>query len=112
MLQWNGAWLVAVSPRNTSRTCPNCGYVSADNRRTRSRFLRVCCGFEENANVVGAINLLRVRQALFACEVSDAVMSRAAGTHRSGTGGAPCLARAPWESSSLQGKEDVNSQWL
>ena len=37
-LAWNGGWLVAVPPRNTSRTCPCCGHVSADNRKTQSRF--------------------------------------------------------------------------
>ncbi|SFB65616.1 putative transposase, partial [Azotobacter beijerinckii] len=37
-LAWNGGWLVAVPPRNTSRTCPCCGHVSADNRQTQARF--------------------------------------------------------------------------
>jgi len=26
-LAWNGGWLVAVPPQNTSRTCPCCGHV-------------------------------------------------------------------------------------
>jgi transposase len=29
----NGGWLIAIPPQNTSRTCPCCGHVSADNRR-------------------------------------------------------------------------------
>ncbi len=37
-LAWNGGWLVAVPPHNTSRTCPDCGHVSADNRRTQAQF--------------------------------------------------------------------------
>ena len=37
-LSWNGGWLVAVPPKNTSCECPCCGYVSADNRRKQSRF--------------------------------------------------------------------------
>jgi len=37
-LAWNGGHLVAVPPRNTSRTCPCCGHVSAHNRRTQARF--------------------------------------------------------------------------
>ena len=57
-LAWNGGWLVAVPPQNTSRTCPCCGHISADNRRTQAQFLCVECGFEENADVVGAINVL------------------------------------------------------
>ncbi|WP_424219468.1 zinc ribbon domain-containing protein [Azovibrio sp.] len=72
-----------VPPRNTSRTCPACGLVSAENRQTQAQFCCVECGFEENADVVGAINVLRAGHVRFACEVSDAVMSPAAGTHRS-----------------------------
>jgi putative transposase len=81
-LHWRGGWLVAVPPRNTSRSCPCCGHVSANNRQTQARFDCVACGFEENADVVGAINVLRAGYARFACEVSDAVRSPAAGTHR------------------------------
>lgn len=82
-LQWRGGWLVAVLPRNTSRTCPTCGHVSADNRRTQAQFQCVQCDFQHNADTVGAINVLRAGHARFACEVSDATRSPAAGTHRS-----------------------------
>lgn len=82
-LQWRGGWLVAVPPQNTSRTCPCCGHVSAANRQTQARFACVECGFEDNADVVGAINVVRAGHARFACEVSGAVMPPAAGTHRS-----------------------------
>ena len=91
-LAWNGGWLVAVPPQYTSRTCPCCGHVSADNRQTQAQFLCVECGFEENADVVGAINVLRAGHARFACEVSGAVMPPAAGTHRSDSGAAQCHA--------------------
>ena len=91
-LAWQGGWLVAVPPQNTSRTCPCCGHISADNRRTQERFACVECGFEDNADVVGAINVLRAGHARFACEVSDAVRSPAAGTHRSDSGAAQCRA--------------------
>jgi putative transposase len=82
-LAWNGGYLIAVPPQNTSRTCPACGHVSADNRRTQERFVCVECGFEENADLVGAINVLRAGHARLACEVNGAVMPSAAGTHRS-----------------------------
>src|SRR5690606_32760811 len=62
--------------------CPACGHVSADNRQTQARFLCVECGFEENADLVGAINILRAGHAHCACEVSGAAMPPAAGTHR------------------------------
>jgi putative transposase len=91
-LAWNGGHLIAVPPQNTSRTCPCCGHVSAENRQTQARFECVECGFEENADVVGAINVLRAGHARLACEVSGAVMPPAAGTHRSDSGAAQCSA--------------------
>jgi putative transposase len=56
---------------------------SKDNRKTQEHFECVECGLTENADVVGAINILRAGHARFACEVSDAARSPAAGTHRS-----------------------------
>ena len=91
-LAWKGGWLVAVPPQNTSRSCPCCGHVSADNRQTQARFTCVNCGFEENADVVGAMNIARAGHARFACEVSGAVMPPAAGTHRSDSGAVQCRA--------------------
>jgi len=55
---WNGGMLLAVPPHNTSRTCPCCGHISKDNRLTQAKFLCVDCGYENNADVVGAINVL------------------------------------------------------
>lgn len=91
-LEWNGGWLIAVPPKNTSRTCPSCGHVSANNRKTQSVFECVDCGFKENADVVGAINILRAGHARLACEVSGATRPPATGTHRSDSGLAPCHA--------------------
>ena len=91
-LAWSGGYLIAVPPRNTSRTCPACGHVSADNRQTQAQFLCAECGFEGNADLVGAINVLRAGHARLACEVSGAVMPPAAGTHRSDSGVAQCRA--------------------
>ena len=91
-MAWKGGWLVAVPPRNTSRTCPCCGHISTDNRQTQARFECVGCGFKENADLVGAINVLRAGHARFACEVSGAVMPPAAGTIRSDSDAAQCRA--------------------
>ena len=66
-LAWNGGWLIAVPPPNTSRTCPACGCVSAENRLTQARFACIECGFEENADVVGAINVLARGHRVAAC---------------------------------------------
>ncbi len=83
-MEWRGGWLLVVPPQNTSRTCPCCGHGSADNRRTQAQFMCVECGFEENADLVGAINVLRAGHARIACEVSG-IKSPAAGTRRSGS---------------------------
>ncbi|NDU86132.1 MAG: transposase [Ferrovum sp.] len=48
-VSWNGGMLLAVPPRNSSRTCPCCGHVSKDNRLTQSKFLCVEMGLI-NAN--------------------------------------------------------------
>jgi hypothetical protein len=39
----------AINPRNTSRTYPACNHVSAENRKTQSKFECVECGYQENA---------------------------------------------------------------
>ncbi|MEU7742377.1 transposase [Nonomuraea sp. NPDC049158] len=56
-----GRELIAVNPRNTSRTCPapECGHVSRESRRTQADFLCVKCGYTANADVVGASNIKR-----------------------------------------------------
>ena len=56
--QWLGGFLVAVSPQNTSRTCPCCGYTAKENRQTQADFKCVECGYTENADLVGALNIL------------------------------------------------------
>ncbi|MET9125022.1 transposase [Streptomyces sp. NPDC004528] len=54
-----GRELIAVDPRNTSRTCPTCGHVSAENRPTQEKFHCVSCGHSAHADTVGALNVLR-----------------------------------------------------
>jgi putative transposase len=41
--------------------------VSADNRRSQAQFACVACGYENHADVVGAINVLERGQRLLAC---------------------------------------------
>jgi putative transposase len=64
---WRGGDVLAINPRNTSRTCPACGYISADNRLTQSKFECVECGYENNADHVGALNILAAGHAALAC---------------------------------------------
>jgi IS605 OrfB family transposase len=51
--------LVLVDPRNTSRTCPECGYCDKRNRRSQSVFVCKSCGFVGHADEVGARNIAR-----------------------------------------------------
>ena len=64
---WNGGFVIAVPPQYTSQTCPCCGHVSKDNRQTQARFECIECGFEENADLVGAINVLARGHRVLAC---------------------------------------------
>jgi putative transposase len=59
-----GRTVVAVDPRNTSRTCPECGHCTASNRVTQADFACVACGYTGHADVVGAMNVLRAGLAL------------------------------------------------
>jgi putative transposase len=54
-----GREVIAVDPRNTSRTCPGCGHVSAENRPTQEKFHCQSCGHTAHADTVGALNVLR-----------------------------------------------------
>ena len=56
--QWQGGVLVAVPPHNTSRTCPCCGHTDKENRPTQAKFECIECGYRNNADVVGALNIL------------------------------------------------------
>ncbi|MFM7009265.1 MAG: RNA-guided endonuclease InsQ/TnpB family protein [Betaproteobacteria bacterium] len=66
-LRWNGGQLIAIAPKNTSRTCPDCGHISEDNRQTQSQFRCVACGFEQHADHVAAINIKAAGLAVLAC---------------------------------------------
>ena len=70
---WAGGLFLVVPPQNTSRTCLCCGHVSGDNRKSQAVFTCVECGFQENADLVGAINVLRAGHARLACEVNGEV---------------------------------------
>lgn len=64
---WRGDMLVIVPPQNTSRTCPCCGHISSDNRRSQAKFACVACHYENHADVVGAMNILARGNRVIAC---------------------------------------------
>jgi putative transposase len=77
MLAWNGGWLIAVDPRNTKRICGACGHVDAKNRIRQAQFQCGACGFEENADLNAARNILRAGHARFACSTPHDAESQA-----------------------------------
>ena len=56
----SGGNIVLVDPRYTSQTCYNCGYTSKKNRKTQSNFHCAVCGYELNADINAAKNILAV----------------------------------------------------
>ncbi|WP_406212467.1 RNA-guided endonuclease InsQ/TnpB family protein [Streptomyces canus] len=54
-----GREVIAVDPRNTSRTCPECGHTSKESRPTQEKFRCVACGHAAHADTVAATNVLR-----------------------------------------------------
>lgn len=54
-----GREVIAVDPRNTSRTCPNCGHTAKENRPAQEKFHCAGCGHTAHADTVGARNVLR-----------------------------------------------------
>ncbi|MBB5934385.1 RNA-guided endonuclease InsQ/TnpB family protein, partial [Streptomyces zagrosensis] len=54
-----GREVIAVDPRNTSRTCPECGHTAKENRPTQEKFHCLSCGHTAHADTVGATNVLR-----------------------------------------------------
>ena len=66
-MTWQGGILLAVPAHNTSRTCPCCGHVSKDNRKTQAKFECVECDYVNHADLVGAINILERGHRLLAC---------------------------------------------
>jgi len=69
-MRWAGGVYLAVPPQYTSQTCPACGNVSGENRKTQASFRCVRCGFEDHADLVAAINILRAGHVRLACEVN------------------------------------------
>ncbi len=64
---WKGGHVLAVDPKYTSQTCPKCQYVSKDNRKSQAKFQCIECGYEANADFVGAVNILARGHRVLAC---------------------------------------------
>ena len=52
------AHVIKVAPQWTSQTCSCCGAIDKNSRRSQSEFVCTSCGFEINADVNAALNIL------------------------------------------------------
>jgi putative transposase len=50
-----GVPVVLVDPRNTSRTCSQCGYIDPASRKSQAVFLCTSCGYATHADVNAAV---------------------------------------------------------
>jgi IS605 OrfB family transposase len=65
--EWRGGEVLKVPPHHTSQTCPVCSHVSPENRRSQSEFECTACHYRENADFVGALNVLARGHRVLAC---------------------------------------------
>jgi putative transposase len=68
--QWLGGEVLAVPAHYTSQRCSCCGTVSKDNRQSQAKFTCVSCGYETNADLNAAKNILAAGHAVLACVVT------------------------------------------
>lgn len=55
-LNWRGFDFLEVAPDYTSQVCPVCNFLD-DRNRDRKEFICTCCGYHDDADHVGAINI-------------------------------------------------------
>ena len=58
MFAYKATTTITVNPAYTSQTCPRCGHVAAENRRSQAHFQCTRCGFEDDADCNAAKNIL------------------------------------------------------
>ena len=46
-----------TSPRYTSQTCPNCGCIDKENRKSQEEFECIECGYKQNADFNASVNI-------------------------------------------------------
>ena len=55
---WYGSHLEEVDPEHTSQTCSSCGHVARENRASQAKFECQLCGYQDNADINAAMNIL------------------------------------------------------
>ena len=74
-----GIAVVLADPRNTSKTCPECGHATRANRPEQGRFRCVRCGYQGNADYVAARNIAAAGPMALAHGRSDTARLASAG---------------------------------
>ncbi|MEI4919897.1 transposase, partial [Klebsiella pneumoniae] len=62
--RWRGGEVLAVNPAYTSQKCARCGHTVKENRQSQAVFVCVACGYEANADINGAQNILAAGHAV------------------------------------------------
>ncbi|HEY9210833.1 MAG TPA: RNA-guided endonuclease TnpB family protein [Methylotenera sp.] len=62
-----GGRVLAIAPHYTSQRCSCCGHIANDNRKSQDKFACVSCGYEANADLNAARNILAAGHAVLVC---------------------------------------------
>ena len=73
-----GIPVILVDPRNTSRTCAECGHCEKANRKSQSEFVCRACGHQAHADLNAARNIAHLGAVVMQPEVSQRPQSIAA----------------------------------
>lgn len=65
-MAWTGGMLLKIAPGYTSQKCNRCGHIDASNRSKQESFCCMKCGYEENADLNAAHNILAAGLAVIA----------------------------------------------
>lgn len=74
--RWHGGEVQAVNPAYTSQKCARCGHSAKENRQSQAVFVCGACGFEANAGINGARNILASGHAVLSGVTRDAPVRR------------------------------------
>ena len=66
-LEWSGGIYLEVPPKHTSQKCNKCTHTCSENRKTQESFQCIKCGYEANADLNAAKNVLVAGHAMLAC---------------------------------------------
>jgi putative transposase len=64
---WRGGKVIVIPPQHTSQKCSCCGHTDKDNRLSQALFACIACGFEMNADINAARNILAAGHAVIVC---------------------------------------------